>query len=325
MEEMTFEALQAEAVGRFQAADYAAALELLTAGREQFPEQRGYIEYLRSCSLARLGETDKTVSLLQVLADSGLWFSEELLRDSPSYAPLQGNAAFEAVVAAHGRARGDADALGPLFVRRPETGCGAGCPLLFTFHGNGSSAEVEIEQWGRVAGDGWLVAAPQSASRMWAGANMSVWTGHESALAQIQTHYARLAAEHKLDPAETVLGGFSMGGEIAIWLTLSGEIPARGFVVMGPGGPFTNRPDEWLPLIQQSRGRDLRAAVILGMADAAIEQDAVRRLVAMLNEAGIPCRLIEVPELRHEFPPAFGVLLAEALSFVSESYPIGER
>ena len=90
---------------------------------------------------------------------------------------------------------------------------------------------------------------PQSSQMFWAGGG--VW--NDESVSELEAYYQQLSAEHALDPRRVVLGGFSMGGEIALRAALTSAIPARGFVVFGPGGgpadcinttiPTTTLPD----------------------------------------------------------------------------------
>ena len=109
-----------------------------------------------------------------------------------------------------------------------------------------------LHGWGPVAEQGWLLAAAQSSQ---AGmTDQYIWDDQNTALREIAQHYATLRDEHDIDPSRVVLGGFSMGGETALRAALLGTMPARGFILLGPGGPTIDTPDEWLPLMRTSTG-----------------------------------------------------------------------
>ena len=146
-----------------------------------------------------------------------------------------------------------------------------------------------------------------------------VWNDQEIALREVAEHYATVTADHAVDPGRVLVAGFSMGGETALRAALLGTIPARGFILLGPGGPTIDTPDAWLPLIADAAERSLRGYVLRGEQDASIPQDAIRTLVDSLNAHGIPCALEVIPTIRHEYPLDFAPYLARALAFVEQA------
>ena len=61
-----------------------------------------------------------------------------------------------------------------------------------------------------------------------------------------------------------------MGGEIAIWLALRGSIEARGFLAIGPGGPYMDNLAEWEPVLRDYTHRDLAQPDLRHVGCAAI-------------------------------------------------------
>lgn len=74
---------------------YADAYRLVTDEGPQFTENESEVYYLRSCAAARMGDADLAVALLREALERGHWYGEVLLRQSPSWEPLQGTADFE--------------------------------------------------------------------------------------------------------------------------------------------------------------------------------------------------------------------------------------
>jgi acetyl esterase/lipase len=132
---------------------------------------------------------------------------------------------------------------------------------------------------------------------------------------EIQEHYDALCRQHAVDPDRVVVAGFSMGGELAIWLALSGTIEARGFIAVGPGGPYMNEPDRWVPLIEASQGRGLRGYLVVGELDVFCYEGTLA-LAELLKARGVPCQLEVHPNLGHDFPPEFQQSLARTLEFI---------
>lgn len=318
MEPQTYDDLLEKATGHFQAGEYGTALALLDEQAGHYPQERAMIDYLRSCAAVRVDNRPLALEILQKALTDGLWYSEHILRNSPSYAPLQGTPEFELLVKGHLQLRAETASEIGLETAVPSADTAPPYPLLLALHGNSSSPTNEKDSWGQLAEQGWLVAMPQSSQVLWAGARASIWTDHETAARELHAHYDQLSAEYSLDPNRLVLAGFSMGGEVAIWLALHGEFPARGFVVLGPGGGLMDDIEQWQPFIEAAGNRKLRGVVLMGKDDNSIPQDGIEQLVKMLKAGGVTTKLIKINNLRHEFPADFGKRLSEAVQWIIE-------
>jgi pimeloyl-ACP methyl ester carboxylesterase len=142
-----------------------------------------------------------------------------------------------------------------------------------------------------------------------------LWNDHDSASADILPQVETL--REKFDSERVVVAGHSMGGEIAIGLALRGTVGARGFITIGPGGPFTDEPEQWRADIEAARERNLRGYFIVGEKDDLIQPQAIQTLAGMLNAAGLPAQVERVPGATHDFTPAYEAALLRGLAFVS--------
>jgi predicted esterase len=312
----SYDEMQAEAMEHYQAQDYAGALEILTREGDRFPEEAANVLYLRSRMAARVGQPDLALQILEDALNRGLWYGEQVMRESPSWQPLQGLPAFERLAAVC-KERQAAAQIGPdLRVLEPADGCPApaACPLFLALHGNAGTADSAIQGWRAVAAAGWRLVALQSSQV--GGVNAYLWNDQETAVRETAAQYAELCDRYAVDPTRLVVAGFSLGGETALRIVLSGSIPAPAFILLGPGGPMMETPAAWLPLIAQGAGRGVRGYVFLGERDNAVEQDAARRVVDLLNANGVPCALEMLPNLAHAYPADFGPGLGRALAFV---------
>jgi predicted esterase len=158
------------------------------------------------------------------------------------------------------------------------------------------------------------VAVPQSSQALWTGAHN--WVDHHTTREEMDEHYIRLSSQYSLDGERLVWGGFSMGAEMALTLVLNGDFPARGFIILGPGGPKMDDIKQWGELIDKVAGKDLRGVIWMGEEDDTIPQDNVRALVERLNAGGIPTRLETFPGLGHAYPDDFEAVAARALDFI---------
>ncbi len=305
--------------------EYAAALELATQALAGHPEQVTYLDYWRMTMAARSGDAVLAVEILQQALQAGRWYSELLLRRSPSFKTLQGDPAFERLIALNQEtAEKDHEKVFPLYTIRPEKRCLAGhtppCPLLLALHANAGTVQTSLGFWRPVAAAGWLVAAPQSSQAIWKDAY--VWDDRELAEREIHKHYLTLGENYAIDQRRTLLAGHSMGGEIAIWLALKGTIPANGFLAIGPGGPFMDDLAEWEPLLHDnltegaSENGGLRGYVITGEIDDSIPHKNIERLVKRLNRANIPCELEIIPGVGHDYTSEYEPAIARGMQFI---------
>lgn len=319
MEERTFEALYGQLQQLYQNSEYSAALQLATQALETYPDQRTSLDYWRMTMAARVEDTGQTLRILQEALERGQWYSELLLRRSPSFKSLQGHPEFEKLVAQN-QAVAEQDLQGafPIFTLRPENRCRSGgpaCPLLLGLHTNAGTVHSSLGFWRPAATAGWLVAAPQSSQAIWKDAY--VWDDRETAEAEITKHYATLRQNYAIDLRRTLLGGHSMGGEIAIWLALRGSIETRGFLAIGPGGPYMDDLAEWGNLIEAPAQRDLRGYFIIGERDSSIPQENIRRLAEQLNATGVACKLETLPDLGHDYSPGYDAAILRALDYLN--------
>jgi predicted esterase len=211
----------------------------------------------------------------------------------------------------------DPNNLVPMAVMRAKGACGPDadkCPTVIFLHANQETAQKNLPHWQSLADQGWLVAIPQSRAAIWAEAY--VWMDYESAAKEIEEHYSRLIKEYSVDTEKLLLVGFSMGAEVALAIALSGRIEVKGFILLGPGGPFMDDLTKWEPFIEQAKDKGLRGVILMGLADETIPQDNIRKLVKTLNENGVACDLKTYPDLEHEYPEDFDEFLPEALKYI---------
>jgi predicted esterase len=312
----TFDEYYNEAMEHYGKGEFGTVYDLITADEARYPDHKAEILYLRSCMAARLGDNTLAMGLIRDALDQGIWYGEGMMRRTPSWQPLQGLPEFEELVQAC-KAQELASDVGPqLLLSEPDGGCSPGdpCPVLLALHGNGDNGQRALTGWRPIVEQGWLLAAAQSSQAGMMG--FYIWDDQETALRELAAHYATLREEQSIDRDRMVIGGFSMGGETALRAALLGTVPARGFILLGPGGPTIDTPDEWLPLIEGAKERGLRGYVFLGEKDNTIPHDEIRAIVASLNAHGIPCELETVPGIAHEYPLDFGPRIKRALGFI---------
>jgi hypothetical protein len=318
MEFTGFNQLQERLQELFQNKEFQAALELATQQFEQFPEDRILLYYWRISMAARSGDIPLSLRLLREALTSGVWYGEALLRKNPSLESLQGLPEFEKLVGLNQEsAQEDNQESFPLLTIRPEGRCQQGsvpCPFLLALHANASTAQGSMSFWKPAATAGWLVAAPQSTQAIWKGAY--VWDDREATEREIRKYYSLLRANYSIDPRCTVIAGHSMGGEIAIWLALKGVVETIGFIAIAPGGSFMDKPDKWEPLIRENLTGNLRGYIIVGKEDNEISIENIQKLVKMLNQTGMSCKLEIVPNAGLDYVPKHDESFLRALDYL---------
>ncbi len=318
MEPSTFDELYSQLQDLYHDEEYLAALDLANQAVEQYPEQRTVLDYWRMTLSARTGKPAQALRILQEALDSGCWYSELLLRRSPSLKPLQGSPEFEDLIARNQEAaEQDQQTHFPLFTIRSQGKCQSGgppCPLLVGLHTNGGNVQSSLEFWKPAATHGWLVAAPQSSQAIWKGAY--VWDDRPTAGAEVKKHFATLRERYSVDISRSIIAGHSLGGELAIYLTLNGSVEARRFLAIGPAGPFMDDLNEWEPLLHENPLHGLQGYIITGELDSTISHTNINNLVAIFNQVGISTRLETIPEAAHDYTPAFDEAILRALEFL---------
>jgi predicted esterase len=188
-------------------------------------------------------------------------------------------------------------------------------PLLIALHGNGSNARDTSKYWAEITAQGWLLALPQSSQLI--GPDEYTWDNREQGSLEIREHLATLIRTHAVDRERIVLGGFSMGGSLAIWLALHQSIKTRGFIALGPS--LTAAELEALTTLFDTRTpAGLRGYIIVGEEDI-WSLETSRKIVELLNAHDVSCQLEILPGLDHSYPPHFAGYVTKGLAFVMQS------
>ncbi len=293
---------------------YAQAAAVLKAEGTNYPDEAHTVYFWRMCFSALSGDGADALATFERALNEGMFFGESMLRDDPDLILLRGNPAFEALLARNDKYRADVEAQQqPYRVDFAPAESGSTPPLLVALHGNTSNVRWHIPRWRAAAQLGWFVTLPQSSQA--AGPDKFVWDNLARTEREISEHLAALRAGTALDPHRTVLGGFSMGAQIAPWLVLTGRVNARGFIALGPFIP-KDVLDSWQPHLQTAAARGIRGFIVIGDHDAPCLPGALALQQAMLDH-GAACELRRYPELEHEFPPDWDAVLPQALAFVA--------
>lgn len=312
----TFAELNRKMIEHFQARDFQQALELIERVGGKFSSDRAMADYWTMCAAARVGNRRRVFEVAERFHRDGLWYGEMMWRMTPSFKDLQGDAAFEALVAKSLKIQaGDsASSLSVVLEITPDD-IEKDFPLIIALHGNQQSASKTLPFWKPAANRGFGLVTPQSRQEMFSGGY--IWDNLDLAFQQVADCLETARSNIEFDGDRLFLAGHSMGGLVAIQMALTGAISARGFIANGPALPFEDAPEAFENALASARARGLRAYFIVGEKDADIEQDAIRAFAVKMKAAGIPCELEIVPGATHDYHPGYDAALLRGLEFVN--------
>lgn len=202
--------------------------------------------------------------------------------------------------------------------QRPASGQGQG--LLVLHHGRGSNEHDLITLADVLDPQRRLhVVAPRAPLQLsgWPGYHWYLVprvghpdhdTFHAARAALAQLH-DELWKRTGISPAQTVLGGFSMGSAMSYALGLSAEKPAPAGVLIFSG--FIPAVDDWQPSIADRR--EMRAFVAHGRQDPVISVELARSARDRLTQGGIEVSYHE-SDAAHHIDPAHLPLAADWLA-----------
>ncbi len=317
---LNFEDLSREVFRLYYDQTFAEAYELVMRESTHFPDHANRLLYWRACFACLLNDPTQGLTVLQGAVAIGQWFGPDQLRHDPDLKALQGNPEFEAILTicqerlrqAQENGKPELRIFEPALSNEPY-------PLLMSLHGHGISADsfnaTFIDWWRPIVSEGWLLAVPQSALII--GPNQYGWGDFEYVASELQAHYAAICRQYALNQ-QLVIGGFSRGAMLSIWLALAGILPVQGVIAVAPGGPYMNQPELWKPIIEAKRDHPMRFYLIVGEQDASCYAGTCQ-LADLLIAHGIACELETHPKLAHQFPTAFTQSLTKALTFIFQN------
>jgi predicted esterase len=294
------------------------AYDLITDSAPLFPDEPriGYFVYnYRYCAAALLDKPDLAIEIFQEGVDAGYWWNEDYLRSDEDLKSLQDLPAFNQLVEVCEQKRQAAmSKTKPLSLPLPLPAQPAeALPLLLALHGNTQNAENSVTFWESAVEEGWFTVMLQSSQISFTDAY--VWDDLELGGREIKDHFDELAGKYQIDSGQVVIGGFSKGGEMAVWLTLMEILPVAGFISVNPGGPLINDVNQWLPLLENCKSlSEMRGYFVAGENDPNLEN--IKALHKLLVSRGMTCELVIAPAIAHDFPEDFSQTLAQALQYL---------
>lgn len=295
----------------YQSGDYTSALERLDRSAQDFPDQAPLIHYIRVCLLALTGQAPAALAALKHSLDQGYWYPPATLHGDPDLANLQSDPEFKHLAATCARRfnRAAKSARPERIVLTPPSDTPAPYPVLLVFHGRNAGAASSQPFWESLAERGWLVALLQSSQVV--GIGTYAWDDRQRSIDEARQHFEELSSSYPVHWQRLVLGGFSQGAGLAIWLALNKLLPAAGFIAVAPYLRGVDDPIEPPPAASDR----LRGYLLTGDLDE--HQEMFAQIEQLLHAQRVSYRRETRPDLDHDFPTDFEQSLDQALQFIT--------
>jgi predicted esterase len=300
----------------YRANDYARALAFAEQAFDRFPERAKQTLHWRICLMAVSGKQEQSLQLFKEALTQGYCYPPAALEKEPDLVSLRDVAAFEELLEVNNQRFAEIQAHArPELLVVPLAQQATTYPLLIALHGNGSNARDTSEYWAEITAQGWLLALPQSSQLI--GPAECIWDNRQQGSGEICEHLAALTHTYAIDQERVVLGGFSNGGGLAIWLALRQSMKTRGFIALGP--TLTAAELQVLtPLLDTQTPAGLRGSIIVGEEDT-WSLEISHKIAELLHAHDVSCKLEILPGLDHSYPPHFAEWVAQGLAFVEQS------
>ena len=222
---LRYRALQRKSTELYNAKKYQEAMNIDKDLVKEFPDLKTAIYYSLIATASKLENYNQSSEFLKEILDEGGWYSELILRQSPSLNPLQGMSEFEKLVTISINRSKQAPITKNITVVPDDTD--PPFPLMLSMHGGGGFIEDEFESWKSIVEKGYILGIPRSSNQYWSGKDSAYWPAYESSVTEIRKFIDEINRDNIVDSERVYLGGFSQGGAIAIQMVLTGDISAR--------------------------------------------------------------------------------------------------
>lgn len=284
--------------------------EYVTQNAQKVVGNEAKILNYRYSFAARAGHPDLAVKILKEAVGKGYWYSRSMLMEDEDLEGLRQRKDFLELVTECARREIEArtSAKSKCMILKPSTRKRAIRGTVIALHGNGESAELAFPHWNSCLEQGRTLALIQSSQISY---SMGFdWANLGQGVKELEGHWRQMVRVG-LDPARTVIGGFSAGCRVILHTVLRGNVEPSGVILVSPWLPDL---DSILPHMDRLLLGDTRFMIVCGEQDSECV-DYARRLAAYLrstDESIVRSRI--VPGTDHDFPQGWEDMLRQILS-----------
>ncbi len=183
-------------------------------------------------------------------------------------------------------------------------------PLCVIFHGGNGSIESAKTYWkSKMLREQFLRVYIQS-SEVDSSTGFTWYKRIRKGREEIKECYQEVIAQYPVDTERVIIGGFSVGGSMAIDVVFNCIIPAVGFIGGCPGKPESLTREQVEKAVEQG----VRGVMIAGEND--YYRHYQREMAEIFEETGFNCQAVVIPGLGHDVPENFSELIDEAITYV---------
>jgi predicted esterase len=186
-------------------------------------------------------------------------------------------------------------------------------PLLVGLHGNGRNTLDAAKEWACVPQQGWFAAFPLAPHLVCCGKHW--WDKHDESAPHILSYVQSIRKQFQIAEDKILWGGFSKGGEVAMYMALRGHLNQKVFLTVGAGGYLHMEPEKWRPIIAEASS-DVRGVMLFSPYDLERIGKSLEVILPLLDEQGIAYQFIEFEAEGHVFPADFKRRFQEAVEFL---------
>ncbi|MFQ5489727.1 MAG: alpha/beta hydrolase-fold protein [Phycisphaerae bacterium] len=254
-----------------------------------------------ACCLAMSGAIDGAIASATEAVRYG-WDDSERLRNEPELERLQGNPAFEEIIA-----QAEANYAEPVALYASEkVSATQAAPLLIVLHGMGDNPRAHMWYWTELADRfGLIVAAPRGIEPMaerltyaWSrpGAKAADDENIKQCVGRITQAIQLATKRYRVDRDRIYLAGFSQGGSVA--LRMLGNNPKKFAGALAFGTVYQTRKTGFWN--RANARRPIRVYLVVGALDPMKPHTDVA--VQQLRQGGVAVQSVVVPGISHEMP-----------------------
>ncbi|MCU9613313.1 DUF3089 domain-containing protein [Caldibacillus lycopersici] len=310
MSEEKFVALQKQVFKLFKNKNYDDVLSVINKAEDQFPERLDRTIFWKACVYSLLGRQENAVAVLEEGLKKGVWWNPIRLTRDQDLNSLHNLESFKTIV----KRCGDIlESSGQNSQAQLYTygNCNAAIGI-FSLHWRGSNVGDYAPYWfdnNRLKE--YFYGFPQSSQIF--GYNSYCWDDPEVSKEEISTTFAEY--KKKGNTKQDILAGASQGGKLTIELSFTNPTPSmKGFIAVIPSIQDVASIEA---LLHTNTETEMRGCIITGDKDPYYKNTV--ELVKMFEAYSIPCKLIVIEGLGHDFPSDFPDLLTEAVDYILQA------